>query len=170
MFFKQKKDLLALSIAGVYFGWKVLLYSLGKQHEILANFPILPLIIALGAGIIFTVIPIQTTAETGQQGFDLIRGFKAGARLSLITALFTAVFSFVYYKFIDPTFFEMQIALSQQQIINMGGAPKTDQELEPLRKLFNPVNWAALTISGVSFLGMVLSLTISALYKVFISK
>lgn len=170
MLFRQKKDLLALSIAGAYFGWKVLLFTLGKQHEILANFPILPLIIAIGAGIIFTVIPLKEYPLQKELPFDLVKAFKSGARFSLVTALFTALFVFVYYKFIDKEFFEMQIALSQQQIVNMGGVAKTEQELQPLRKLFDPVNWAALTISGVSFLGMVLSLTISAIYKVFISK
>lgn len=95
---KKQQAVLGLFCAIGYFAWKIALFYTDKQHDILARFPVAPLLGLLGLAIIYAVVR-YTPAP-----FSPVEGFKSGARTALVAALATMVFVFVYYRLIDPFF------------------------------------------------------------------
>jgi len=161
---KKKQAVLGLFCAIGYFAWKIALFYTDRQHEILARFPVAPLLGLLGLAIIYAVVR-YTPAP-----FSPVEGFKSGARTALVAALATMVFVFVYYRLIDPFFFSVQNAEVKASIGLLPDAAQRAQALENFennKKFFDPVNYSALTLSGVAAFGMLMSAVTAGLYEMF---
>lgn len=161
---KKNQVLLGVFCAILYFAWKLALYFTGNQHDILPRFPIAPLLGVLGLSIIFAVTKLSPVP------FSMMDGFKAGARTGLVAALATMVFVFIYYSFIDPSYFAAQNAEVRAVLEAM---PIEAERVEALKnfeenkKMFKPFNYSAVTLSGVSAFSMVFSLLVAGLYEMF---
>ncbi len=161
---KKMQALLGFYCAIFYFAWKLGLFYTDNQYTILAKFPIAPLLAVLGAAIIYSVTRLS------EKPFSVIEGFKAGTRTALVAAVLTMLFVFIYYKVVDPAFFSVQHAEVRAAI---EAFPDETQRAEALKnfennkKFFEPFNYSALTLSGVSAFGMAFSLISSALYEMF---
>lgn len=159
---KNRQLILGFTAAVLYFIWKLIVLSLGKQHEWLASFPIAPLLALLGVAIF---ISINLYSENGTSFSD---NFKAGARTSLIAGLIAGLLVFVYYTWFDPEYMPIRI---QEQVELGRAAGESAENLkkgeENMQNVFSPFWFSTFTISGVAFFGMAFSLIVSALKRAF---
>jgi hypothetical protein len=150
---------LGISVSLLYFLWKLALMYTGKQFSVLIFFPAAPLLFLTGIAIIYAA------AQTPRSQFDLIGSFKKGGRIALVTALSSCFLMYVYYAYVDPTYFDVLNAL-KVQASGMQGA-EADKLLKQYESMFNPFNQSLFTLSGITFFGLAMSLITSALYRLF---
>lgn len=159
---KNKTLILGFFAGALYFIWKMVVLSLGKQHEWLPTFPAAPLV-----GIVGVAIFISITQYT-IKGAPLAEDFKAGARTALISGLTAGVFVFVYYTFFDPMYMGIRI---QENLDFARESGQTAEQLakmeEELQNFFSPFWYATFTVSGTAFMGMAFSLILASLKRAF---
>lgn len=162
---KRQQAVLGFFCAIAYFAWKIALFYTDKQHDILKQFPVAPLLAILGLGIIYSV------ARYTPAPFSPVEGFKSGARTALVGALVTMLLVFVYYRFIDPFYFSVQNAEVKAQIMQtVTDTAKRDEALlglENSKKFFTPLNYSAITMSAVAAFGMAVAGITAGLYEMF---
>lgn len=160
---KKNQALLGLFCAIAYFAWKLALYFTAHQYDILPQFPVAPLIAVLGIAIIYSVTKLTPVP------FSPIEGLKSGARTGLVAAVATMVFVFLYYSVVDPTFFAIQNA-EIRAAIEAFPEDKRQEALanfESNKKMFQPLNYSALTMSGIMVFSLVFSIITAGLYEMF---
>lgn len=159
---KNKQLLLGFTAAILYFFWKLLVLSQGKQHEWLASFPVAPLLALLGISIFISI------TRFSENPLSFSDNFKAGARTSLIAGLTAGALVFVYYKIFDPEFMPIRI---QEQLELGRAAGESAENLkkgeENMQSFFSPFWFSTFTVSGTAFFGMMFSLIVSALKRAF---
>jgi hypothetical protein len=94
------------------------------------------------------------------------QGFRGGMKISLIAALISSVFAFIYLQFIDPDFGDRMMENIEAQWDKAG---MQEEQREMARKftsyMFNPIIWGAFSLAWVIFWGLVKSLIASAILK-----
>lgn len=104
--------------------------------------------------------------ESGDGFMSYGKGLGIGTLTILVSSIISSVFSFVYIKFIDPTYFDV---VRDKQIEGMAEGGMSDAEIETAlgfsEAFFKP---ETLLITGVVFgviFGFIISLIVSAITK-----
>lgn len=160
---KKNQALLGIYCAIAYFAWKLALYYTAHQYDIFPHFPVLPLLIVLGLAIIYSVTKLTP------EPFTPIEGFKSGVRTGLVTAVLTMLFVYIYYSVVDPSFFAVQNAEIRAAIEAFPEAERQEAltNFENNKKMFQPFNYSAMTLSGLMAFSLVFSIITAGLYEMF---
>ena len=98
--------------------------------------------------------------------FPYPKAFGLGMATTLFASLILAVFTFVLYKFIDPSLTEQLLANSEETLIAAGFTDEMiEQQLEMSGKFMNPAFMSITTIFQVLFSGLIVSLITSIFLK-----
>ena len=159
---KNRQLTLGFFAGALYFIWKMIVLSQGKQHEWLVSFPAAPLLGLVGVAIFLSITQLTP------KGNPFPEDFKAGARTALVAGLTAGFFVFIYYNWFDPEFLPIRV---QEQVDAARAFGETPENLkkgeENMRNFFSPFWFSTFTISGVAFFGMAFSLILSALKRAF---
>lgn len=87
----------------------------------------------------------------------------AGMIIFLYYAIIMAVFTYLLYAVIDPGLVDKQLAFTEEQIIKRGLPEATvEAQMKVQEKIMKPAIMAPLSIFGVMFQGLIMSLIIAA--------
>jgi hypothetical protein len=86
----------------------------------------------------------------------------AGVVILLYYAIVTAVFTYIFHKFIDPGLVDKMIAMAEQAMVDKG-VPEAamEQGLKIQQKIMQPAILAAISIFNTMFMGTIFALIIS---------
>ncbi|SDM62764.1 Protein of unknown function [Catalinimonas alkaloidigena] len=150
---------------GLIVGIIMAIYSVVLQLTSLAQNTALGLISwAILIGGIFWAVRDYRTQHGGFMSFG--EGTKTGVMVSVIAGLFTSVFSYVYFKFIDPTALEK---IRDLQITQMEDRGMSDAEIEQAMSFAgvftSPGGIAIMGILMMVIFGLIIALIVSAIMK-----
>lgn len=121
----------------------------------------------IGYGILLAGIMIATVAYRNEHRGGFINYGTAlgfGTLTIFFASLITAIFTFIFYKFLAPDALAQVKAAAEVQILetnpNIG-----DQELDLAMRFVSPVLMSITTVFSYTFLGFVISLITSAVLK-----
>lgn len=156
-------------ICGVtYILFKLALYITQSQYTILTQGQWIPLFIFVGIGILYSI----TKYVKSNNEFDWIKAFKAGISVSLVAAVVSGIYLYIHYSMIDPDFLEyirIQRYNTAKLVPNIT-AEQLAQDVEKTKTLVSPSTFSVFLMFSLNSLGLVASLTIAMMAKVFISK
>jgi hypothetical protein len=110
--------------------------------------------------IIFVVIVVLAHRYFKERGIGFMtfgQGFVIGLLISVITALVTSVFTYVYFKLIDPT---VLAGVLDQSIEIWESSGLTDDQIEMFSGLLSPGFISSMLFISYSFGGLLISLII----------
>jgi hypothetical protein len=94
------------------------------------------------------------------------QGFLIGFKIALIAGVISAIFTFIYTKFIDPEFFNRMLTLMEDQW-DKAGMPEENREM--VRKwtgyFMNPITASVVTVLYIAFWGLIKGLIAGAMLK-----
>lgn len=155
---------LILSITGALLN--LLLFFTGFQTEKLAigqHFQ------WLGVAIMIAVLWLGVKAvreESPHKAISYGKGVGTGVLISLYSGLMSAVYNFIHFKFVNPSFSEYQLALirSKWEAAGMSDT-QMDQAEKVTRAMMGPVATAIMTPIMAVLFGLICSLIIAAILK-----
>lgn len=111
--------------------------------------------------LVISYLGVRKVHQQIPQVLPVVFSLKAGMRPGALYALIISVFTFVFYKWINPLFFSTMIE-ERAAKIKAGAveAGKSTHEIEAILKgfyefsemVFSPVQWASFTLFGMIFL------------------
>ncbi len=121
-------------------------------------------------GLIFTIVAYYFAYREFKEDGDGFMTYGQGLGIGTLSALFSSiisgVFMFVYISFINPNFLEN---VKQMQIVELEKQGLSDAQIEqaqPMMDLFtSPVMISVMAIAGGTFLGFIIALIMSAIFK-----
>jgi hypothetical protein len=104
--------------------------------------------------------------EVGQGVMSYGRALGTGVLISLWMALFSAVFTFIYFKFINPGFTDAMVQFQMAEMERKGMPAATIEQSEGVLRFFSstPMLTVMSAIMGCVF-GVILSLILAAIFK-----
>jgi len=116
---------------------------------------------------VFIILAIQHQRDQLQEGaIDLGRGFMTGFGTTLITALITLFFTYIYFTFVQTG---MQEVFEQQAIISMEDSGMSDADIQRTLNFasifWSPPALAAFATIGVVIQGAIISIVTAAIMK-----
>src|SRR5690606_12013298 len=72
-------------------------------HQLFAAYPYIPFLILMWAGMVYAILQYRKAFPTAHW----MESFKEGGRVVLVSSVLTALFIFIYYKFIDKEFLDL---------------------------------------------------------------
>jgi hypothetical protein len=100
------------------------------------------------------------------EGFGYGRALGAGAMVSLVLALLSAVFNYAYLAFIDPGYPDVMIQYKMDQLQAKGiSGAQLEQAEKYTRMLMNPVPATIITLVYLFILGFIISLIVAIFLK-----
>lgn len=163
---KLNSGWMGLGIGLAFFLWKVTLFLLNLQYDVLVQFPIAPLMVLLFVAIIWAQFrKMQQDAQ-----FDFIASFKAGARVALANAVVTAGLIWIFYSFIDVDYLEIMKTGRQEEAAKTLTGQELENALNSIAFINHPNRWAMFTLSGMIILGFIYSLLSAFLIRFFLVK
>jgi hypothetical protein len=146
----------------LYFLWKIALLLTNLQHQVLTKFPIAPLLMLMLIGILYFVLRIRKESAAK---FAVIGAFKAGMKLSIVTAAVSAILVFAYYKWMDTDYLEIQY-LERLKIIEPLSNPEEFSKAQQFYEfVLKPHSMALFTMSSLTAIGLLYSLATSILAR-----
>jgi multisubunit Na+/H+ antiporter MnhB subunit len=123
---------------------------------------------ALAIGVVFTVLGVKArrseVPET--EGFGYASALGAGAQVSLVACLLSAVFNYAYAAFINPGFSEIIIQDRLDKMEAQGiGAARMERAEQFLRFMMSPGVFAVYTLIAGFIMAFILSLIIAAFVR-----
>jgi len=120
--------------------------------------------VVLIIGIIYGTKQVREFVNKGSISYG--QAFGSGILVSAFAGVLIGIFSFVLYKFIDPTLFDKMIALQEESLLNAGMAEEQiEMGIAMARKMMTPVMMLINSLFTYAILGGVLSLVTSAFLK-----
>lgn len=104
--------------------------------------------------------------EVGQGVMSYGRALGTGVLISLWMALFSAVFTFIYFQFINPGFTDAMVQFQMAEMERKGMPAATIEQSEGVLRFFSST--PMLTIMGAIMacvFGVILSLILAAIFK-----
>jgi hypothetical protein len=113
--------------------------------------------------IISTYYGLYMQRQNSDEEFDYLMDFKGGAQGGAMFAFGTGVFTFVFYKFINPYFLENFDANRRSEILDV--LTQNGESAENIAKvmenhqamgemIYAPLNWSVITIAALTFLAV----------------
>jgi hypothetical protein len=155
---------LYLTVASAVFS--LLLFFLGFQTEKLAVGQYLQW---FGFVIMFAFLWLGIKAvreESPDKSLSYGQGVGAGTLISLFSGLMSAVYGYIHFKFINPSFLDYQMELLKTKWAEKGLSDAQIEQLETVsRKFSGPGMTAFFTPFAVVIVGLIMALIIAAFLK-----
>ncbi|GHA77539.1 DUF4199 domain-containing protein [Pontibacter akesuensis] len=124
------------------------------------------LLISLAIGVIGIVLAMR---EFKQHNFGYMsygKGLGIGIVVMVIASIISGIFSYIYIAFIDPSVVDKMIEASVAQMAGFGlDEEMLDQQRDQMAEGFTPLKQLTNAVIGGLFMGLLLSLIISAIMK-----
>jgi len=162
MAFKNKRSIVA-SMLAISFLLKLSIYFNNLQFSTMDNAVLFANIFILMTGVFFGIRQFKGTREDVT---SYLEDFKAGIRIAAIYAVCMSVFLYLYYAYIDPSYFEIKLqrqleAAQNQDNIDLAKAKEMGQFV------LSPYFQSTLSLIGFLILGSFYSAIISFLVRKF---
>ncbi|HEX2100623.1 MAG TPA: DUF4199 domain-containing protein [Candidatus Synoicihabitans sp.] len=117
--------------------------------------------------IIGLVLGLRAVRESSpDRSLSYGRGVGSGALISLWTGIFSAVFTIIYAKLINPRFGDTMLAFQEAQMTEKGMTAEQIEQAAGFMRLFsNPVIVAVASILGTLVIGTVFAVVIALFVK-----
>ncbi|MAY82796.1 MAG: hypothetical protein CMP59_01550 [Flavobacteriales bacterium] len=162
MAFKNRRSIVA-SMLAISFLLKLSVYFNGLQFSTYENVTIFANLFVLMTGVFFGIRLFKSNQKEATSFFD---DFKAGMRVASIYALLISVFFYVYYSYIDSSYFDIRIQTQIESMQNLDQIDK-DNAREMLDLIYSPYIWSTSSLLGYLFLGSFYSAIIAFLVRKF---
>ncbi|MFY8110225.1 MAG: DUF4199 domain-containing protein [Bacteroidia bacterium] len=94
------------------------------------------------------------------------QGFGTGMLIMIFGGLITAVYTFVFYSFIDPDFINKMLEISRTEMLKKDMSDEQiEQALEMSKKFMSPIMMTIFAYLGSLFFGLIISLVLAAVNK-----
>lgn len=104
--------------------------------------------------------------DNGDGFMSFGQGLGIGTITSAIAGVLTAIYSYIYMTFVDPTLMDQIMDLQRQGMEDQGmSEAQIDQALEMTSGFMTPGMMVGMTILGMIIFGFILSLIVSAITK-----
>ncbi len=147
----------ALFISSASIIWKLSLFIAKAQDTLLGKYYLFAYFLFILLGILFG---IKSHQKNNPEGTSLGSKIKSGMKITSLNALFYSAFIFVYYKWIDLSFFNSKI---EKDLLLMKSrnntATEIEQYLNTTKILYSPSSLFQATLFGFILIG--------ALYSIF---
>lgn len=162
----MKPKYVGLLIASFYIVFKMILFFLGKQSEVLNGKALIVLLSIVLLGIFYVINNYIRTSDT----YDWMLAFKRGLTVSLIASIIAGIFIFIYYKWIDLDYLNNLAVAEYNELKAKIPADKLSEYNEGLRKRYQPNSFFMVTISLVNIVGLISSLIVAMLGRMTIKQ
>jgi hypothetical protein len=155
---------LALTIAGAVFN--LVMYFLGFQTDKMAAGQYFQWI-----GLIITIAVLwlgikAVREESPDKSLSYGQGVGAGTLISFYSGLMSAVYTYIHFKFINPSFFDYQAAMMRDKMAAKGMSDtQIEQASTMMQKFSGPGVSACVTPFIVVLFGLIISLILAAILK-----
>ena len=129
---------------------KMLVYAGGYQFTNYERFAIFGNIFVLMTGIF---LGIRLHKKTIQQKTEFLADFKAGMRVAAMYAIFMSLFVYIYYSFIDSSYFATKLQNQLQLAEESGGDIDLNQIKQTGEFVLSPFFQTTITLIGFLLLG-----------------
>lgn len=94
------------------------------------------------------------------------RAFGTGALISVVTGVVSAVFNYIFFAFIDPSYMNRMMDIAEENMIKQGmSEEQIAQGMEMSKNFATPAMTGVFAFVGYLFMGVVLSLILAAVAK-----
>ena len=94
------------------------------------------------------------------------QGLGTGMLIAIFGGLVTAVYTFVFYSYIDPEFIDKMLEISRTEMLKKDMSDEQiDQALEMSKKFKSPIMMTVFAYIGSLFFGLIISLVLAAVTK-----
>ncbi len=149
---KKTLFLYSLFVSGSYFIYKIVLFYGEIDFQMNSVFPALPLLITITG--VLAYIAYQLPDKN-----NFLDDFKVLASFGLLSSVLSALFIYTYYAAFDVDFFNLRIAESEYVLRQMDDISEEQikQQIENMRFIYTPFRYAAISLSGITFFGLIVS-------------
>lgn len=155
----MKPKYVGLVAASFYMVFKLILYFLGLQGEVLNGKALIVLLAVVLLGIFYVINYYIRTSST----YDWMAAFKIGLTVSLIASIVAGMFVFAYYKWIDLDYLDNLAVTEYNTLKSKIPADKMADFNESLKLRYRPSAFFMVTISLVNIAGLIGSLVVALL-------
>lgn len=154
----SSKTVYAIAFAIFGMGTRFLVFILDLDFSWAVQLYFLFLLLAIFMGIRESVI------QNRQQSFGAL--VKAGAQVGAVFSLLVAVFTYVFYRFVDTTFFEFMKEERMRDVVKIQPDPeKVEAYRANLDLIFSANTQSLATLLGFMFMTVFFSLIVALLFK-----
>jgi phosphoribulokinase len=123
--------------------------------------------VALIIPVVTLYLGIKEKRDSSPKGeITISKGVYTGVVISLISALITTIFMFLYYNYINPNFISIGIAFQKQKLIERGKSEaQIAAQINQIKEMFQVSYQLIFVILSSIGTGVTISLAISALLK-----
>lgn len=122
-----------------------------------------------------TYLGLRDFHRTTTEAYTYAMEWRAAMRPAALSALIYAVFTWIFYSFIDPLFFSVRIAARKNKIesaIREGIIPAEESEkilenFTSMSEFVSPLNWATFTLLSILIYSMFISALLTVLSRGF---
>jgi hypothetical protein len=144
----------------ILIAYSLVLYVLGANESQAAQW--------VSYGFIAAVIYLATKARRESEGGVLSygKGLGTGVGITFFASILVAVYTYIFFGFIDPDMLEELILRAEDQMYEQG-TPDEQVEIamEYTRKFMQPGPMSAMVVLTYTFVGFIISLITSAILK-----
>lgn len=120
-------------------------------------------IIMIG-GIVLGTKSYRDNILNGAISYGQALGF--GVLMMLFASIIAAIYSYIFFAFIDPEFVNKMLQMVEEQLLERGMPDEQiEMAIEMQRKFMKPVIMALMTIPTYTFIGLIISLITSIFLK-----
>ncbi len=141
-------------------------FFLGYQTDKLAQGQWFALLAFLGMITVLWLGIRVAREEAGDKGLTYGRGLLTGVLISVYSGLFGAVYTFIHFAFVNPSFVDYYIDFARQKWIARGFGDAQMASLEKItRFMMSPALMSVWTVIQALLLGAIFSLILAAFLK-----
>ncbi|MFY8022260.1 MAG: DUF4199 domain-containing protein [Bacteroidia bacterium] len=124
-------------------------------------------ILSLGVNAAILFFAMKSRKNDTLNGFMTYgQGLGTGMLILLFGGLVTAVYTFVFYSYIDPEFIDKILETSRAEMLKKDMSDEQiDQALEMSKKFMSPIMMTIFAYLGSLFFGLIISLVLAAVTK-----
>ncbi len=121
--------------------------------------------VSMIAAIVCLFLGIKEKRDTDPSDFTFGRGWTEGFLISAVSSVLSAVWTYIFYSFIDTEFISQMKDFTISQMASGGGmSPEEVEQAQSMMEMsFSPGAWAIWVLLAFLLSGMILSLVCSAI-------
>ena len=154
----------ALFISSFSIIWKLSLFIANAQNTVLGKYYLFAYFLFILVGILFG---LKEYIKKHPEGTSIGEKIKVGMKISGLNALLYSAFIFLYYRWIDISFFASKINKDLLLMKSRNNSPsEIEQYLNTVKILYSPSSLFQATLFGFLLIGIIYSILCSlALHK-----
>ncbi len=124
-------------------------------------------ILTYGTIIAILVLAVKFHRDSNQNGFITFgQAFGLGVLAALVMGVISAIYSYVFFAFIDPGFLDQVVEMQKEQMLESGmSESEVDQAFNMMSAMFTPGAFAIIAVVGSLIFGAIVSLIVAAVMK-----